>query len=425
MKDTRLKFPKRFQIAILCIVSVIPLGLSHADRYIPTPVGGGVAYIVQSGDTLSEIGRSYGLSMSEIYEKARQLGDELGSLSVGDTLLFPEVGVPDTEVSIGPIGTDGFYRVAHGDSIYGIAKRFGVSVAELDQNNEISEPSDFRVSMLLKIPGIEPAEIRCGLRIYSGVGCDTAYQISDPVKAAEVWRFEAERGNPSAQFYLGYLLTLGLGVSKNTDEANAWFKLAAEAGLPEAQHQMHFHYRINNDASEETRLLQLAAEQLYAPAMIDLANNYRLGFSVSENKREAFRLMLLAAEMGNEKAIYEITEYFEQGVGTMQDYKAAFRWASHGAELGFACSQMRLGRFHERGRGVSRPSVVNAHMWYNIASAMLPETPEGMDEFGYCGVNPADERDYLARYEMSAFEVNLAQSRARECIQQDFKNCGR
>ena len=44
----------------------------------------------------------------------------------------------------------------------------------------------------------------------------------------------ADAGLPEAQYQMGLIYELGLGVLKSISEAQRWFSLAAEQGLPEA-----------------------------------------------------------------------------------------------------------------------------------------------------------------------------------------------
>jgi TPR repeat protein len=53
--------------------------------------------------------------------------------------------------------------------------------------------------------------------------------------AAKLWEPLANQGQADAQYGLGYLHELGLGVSRHMETALAWYRLAAEQGHPSAQ----------------------------------------------------------------------------------------------------------------------------------------------------------------------------------------------
>lgn len=82
-------------------------------------------YVVKRGDSLWSIARKYGISVNELKE-LNGLSSNL--LSVGQTLIVS--GVPETNNDI--------YFVKNGDTLYGIASRFGVSVDELKRYNNLN-----------------------------------------------------------------------------------------------------------------------------------------------------------------------------------------------------------------------------------------------------------------------------------------------
>ena len=60
----------------------------------------------------------------------------------------------------GPGGTGGgTYTVQADDTLYDIAQRFGVSVDELMEANEITDPASLSLGQKLVIPGQEPGEV--------------------------------------------------------------------------------------------------------------------------------------------------------------------------------------------------------------------------------------------------------------------------
>ena len=64
---------------------------------------------------------------------------------------------------------------------------------------------------------------------------ERAYARHDYVRAAPLLLFEAERGSPAAQTYLGYMYQNGLGVPRNYSAAAGWLNEAAQQGEPTAQ----------------------------------------------------------------------------------------------------------------------------------------------------------------------------------------------
>ncbi len=95
-------------------------------------------YIVKSGDTLYGIANTYGISVEEL-KSANQLSSNL--LTIGQTLVIPKNTTPSQKI----------YVVQKGDSLYSIATKYGVTVAELKSLNNLSS-NLLSIGQQLKIP---------------------------------------------------------------------------------------------------------------------------------------------------------------------------------------------------------------------------------------------------------------------------------
>ena len=123
----------------------------------PEPEPGYIVYTVVRGDTLIGIARRYGTTAEEL---ARINNIENPSLIFpGQKLKIPQSGGepgPDPEPEPEYI----LYTVAKGDTLIGIARRYGTTAEELARINDIENPSLIRPGQVLKIPvsgGDEPA----------------------------------------------------------------------------------------------------------------------------------------------------------------------------------------------------------------------------------------------------------------------------
>lgn len=93
------------------------------------PVSGSNYYVVKKGDSLWSIARKYGLSVAEL-KALNNLSSN--TLHIGDTLLVSSVNSTDDNIS------DEYYTVKSGDTLWGIARKYNMSVDDLKSLNNLS-----------------------------------------------------------------------------------------------------------------------------------------------------------------------------------------------------------------------------------------------------------------------------------------------
>lgn len=123
----------------------------------------GARYTVQQGDTLYSIGARYGLTWQQM-ARANGLG-EFSVLKVGSQIVLPGVDSVDQQIASAPLTQSAavaetttvnvdevFYTVVEGDTIYGIALRYGVNWETLATYNNFAENSILSIGAQVKIP---------------------------------------------------------------------------------------------------------------------------------------------------------------------------------------------------------------------------------------------------------------------------------
>lgn len=124
-------------------------------------------YIVKGGDTLYSIASRYGVSVSSLM----QLNDlKSTNLSIGQQLRIPING--DNNINNYVI-----YTVKVGDNLYNIAKRYGVSVEEIVNLNNLSS-NLLSIGQQLKIPIRDNSDIDNQYGTYIVQSGDTLYRIA-------------------------------------------------------------------------------------------------------------------------------------------------------------------------------------------------------------------------------------------------------
>lgn len=141
----------------------IPGATASGGRTATAPVATTLKHTVAPGDTVWDLARAYGTSVSAI-AKANALGSA-AVIRTGQTLTIPGATAPGSATASGSptlatpenittFGTStAVHRVAAGQTLSAIAARYGTSVAAIVEANGIKNPSLIRVGQTLTVPG--------------------------------------------------------------------------------------------------------------------------------------------------------------------------------------------------------------------------------------------------------------------------------
>lgn len=133
------------------------------NDYVPTSKGD--YYTVKKGDSLYSIARLYDVSVADL-----KIANKLTSnvLSIGQVLKIPDI-VEKSDTSV--------YYVKKGDSLYGIAKSYGVSVEDIKKLNNLSN-NNLSIGQELLIPGLSSENVP-SIKVYTVVKGDSLYKIAN------------------------------------------------------------------------------------------------------------------------------------------------------------------------------------------------------------------------------------------------------
>jgi murein DD-endopeptidase MepM/ murein hydrolase activator NlpD len=109
-----------------------------------------IVHIMQRGETIYSIARSYGVEVQEILS-LNGITDPT-RVQVGQRISIP--GASSAGAASSTTGAGGFieYQVARGESFYGIARSFGTTVDAIRRANNLSESYVLKAGDRLKIP---------------------------------------------------------------------------------------------------------------------------------------------------------------------------------------------------------------------------------------------------------------------------------
>ena len=114
-------------------------------------------YVVQSGDSLYSIAKKFGTTA----DKIKQLNNlDSNMLSIGQEITIPSSSLNEVTT----------YKVQSGDNLYDLAKKFGTSVSELKDLNNLKSDS-LSINQELKVPAVNIGEttytVKSGESLYS------------------------------------------------------------------------------------------------------------------------------------------------------------------------------------------------------------------------------------------------------------------
>ena len=114
--------------------------------------GGTATYAVQKGDTLGSIAKKFGTTVSEI-QRLNNISNP-NVLALGQKLIVPgSGGGASSGAGTAPTSGQGkSYVVQRGDTMLTIARRFGLTVKQLQTANNISNPDKIFPGQKLVIP---------------------------------------------------------------------------------------------------------------------------------------------------------------------------------------------------------------------------------------------------------------------------------
>jgi TPR repeat protein len=158
----------------------------------------------------------------------------------------------------------------------------------------------------------------------------------DFAQAFESCRAAAEKGDASAQLYLGLAYDLGRDVPRDSVEAARWYRMAEAAGS--------------------------------ASAASNLGVLYHNGDGTVKDSVAAAKWFQESASRGSASGQYSLGRMYYEGDGVPLNYVEAGKWLEKSASQGNPSAQILLSYLYATGRGV-QGSTPLAYMWINLASA--------------------------------------------------------
>ena len=132
---------------------------------------------------------------------------------------------------------------------------------------------------------------------------------------------------------LGSCTPTGRVYLKDDAEAVKWYRLAAEQGLANAQHNLGVMYDngrgVPQDDAEAVKWYRLAAEQGFANAQYNLGAMYADGIGVLKDDAEAVKLVPSGCRSGPSQCAVQPRGHLRQRAGRSQGFRARAHVVQH------------------------------------------------------------------------------------------------
>ncbi|WP_159107292.1 tetratricopeptide repeat protein [Azospirillum sp. B4] len=174
--------------------------------------------------------------------------------------------------------------------------------------------------------------VLAGTALASGSKGVNAFERRDYPTALTELAPAADKGDPEAQTYLGWMYEKGLGVPVDYARAQTWYRKAADKGHAHALNNLGSLYYLGNgmpkDAPKGISLFRKAAKKGDAQAQMNLAMIYYIGQDAPKDDAEAARWARLAARHGNPHAQNLLARLYDTGAGLPRNPVLAYTLAT-------------------------------------------------------------------------------------------------
>jgi TPR repeat protein len=172
--------------------------------------------------------------------------------------------------------------------------------------------------------------------------------LADPVRATDLYRRAAEKGNPAATLRYGLSLSEGVGTRQDVAAAQRFLMQAHQNGVPEAAlalGDMAARTPSTRDKAANEKVVQsavgwyqLAARAGVPAAQFKLANAYFAGAGTARDPTQALAWYTRAAQQGLPEAQYALGVMLMGGVTGAADPVEGYKWLLISERTGHADS---------------------------------------------------------------------------------------
>ena len=209
----------------------------------------------------------------------------------------------------------------------------------------------------------------------------SVYENTEEEKAEQVQVLKKlwDAGFSVAAHQLGKCWRDGMGVLPDDEQAELWFRRAAEAGHAFSQYALGKLLQSQKRMEEALSWYEKAATQGNPYAAYRLGKLYLVGTDVPKNVAKAVEYLTNAAREGNQYAQYTLGKLYLTGEDVARDQEQTYRWFWESASQGNEYAQFFLDHFNDN----RSPNVLLSatkllhHMGRIFQDNSIPPCPPG------------------------------------------------
>jgi TPR repeat protein len=219
----------------------------------------------------------------------------------------------------------------------------------------------------------------------------------------------AEAGHVRALNQSGYMAQRGLGRPQNVEEANAYFKKAAEKGDPYGMlsygRNLARGRGVKQDIPAGLVFLNRAVEMGHTYAMNELGGMYLYGDTLKANPKRGIRFFEASMARGDIYGIRNMGQAYLEGLGVEKDAATALALLTKAAKAGHPFAPTDIGAMYFNGNGVEK-NIDEAITWYEQGAERGNQ--QAAANLGWIfAQGPKDRRDVTLAVQYTALAVAL------------------
>ncbi|CAE7234675.1 SECA1 [Symbiodinium sp. CCMP2592] len=379
----------------------------------------GVLYANLLEESSPELQKNEGLSILYLY--AASLAGHLGAMMAMGYRHSEGLGAPRACGTAALNYIEVARRVAQ---VYSSGMPKAVELVRLGVDNRDRQMSLSEMAVFVEIAASGDANVAAAVGKRYLLGLEGFHQ--NYARAAGHLTTAAQKHHPNAMALLGYMYSLGLGVTKDLDRAYRYFHDAASRDDALGHNGLgfiHFHgTKIRAQSFDLAfRHFNVSAHAGSADGMFNLASLYLTGMGTEQSFQRAAHWYTQALDRGHTPAAYTLAVMHLNGIGAVRNCKMAVELLKRVCERGAWVSgklreayelqekqssegaAWRFLQLAEAGHEVAQMNA--AHLFDSGAASFLLNTSEGVAE-------PAEDRRWGRFFAQRHYELSAEQGNA-------------